>query len=265
MLMIEPRPFAHMAGPNSWQGTRTPPTRFKSKFATQSSTAICSIDRSGVTVTFGSFPPAALRRIVGTPKTFRSSSCAVFKLSRFETSAEKNCAAPPLLRISATRASPRSALRPRIATRAPAFARPSAIAPPSTPVAPITTATSFERSNNCIARLAGLRWRRLRLLPLSLRRLHDTHRNRITQLQNFIHQHFDVISARLLEFHLPQHRHVRRVVHRILQAKFQFALANHRRLVRPDQPHRLRELPNPRRPAIEHTQLERHHRKLRHV
>src|SRR2546428_3294201 len=43
-----------MAGPNSWQGNRTPPTRFRSKFVRQSSRATCSKLRSEPRVTFGS-------------------------------------------------------------------------------------------------------------------------------------------------------------------------------------------------------------------
>ena len=57
-------------------------------------------------------------------------------------------AVPPAAPITFTRSSPRSLLRPSTATLAPAAARPSASAPPSTPVAPMTTATSFEREKS---------------------------------------------------------------------------------------------------------------------
>ena len=57
-----------MAAPNSWHGNSTPPTRFISKLVRQSSNPMLSKGRSGVTVTFGSFPPAALTRTVGAPR-----------------------------------------------------------------------------------------------------------------------------------------------------------------------------------------------------
>ncbi len=59
MLMIEPRPRPTMWRPNSWHGRRTPATRFMSKWCRQSSTWMKSNGLSAVTVTFGSFPPAA--------------------------------------------------------------------------------------------------------------------------------------------------------------------------------------------------------------
>lgn len=67
MLMMLPWPRSHMAGPNSWQGNTTPPTRFKLKFARQSSAPIASKGWSAVTVTFASLPPAAFNRMVGAP------------------------------------------------------------------------------------------------------------------------------------------------------------------------------------------------------
>src|SRR5438105_3111888 len=56
------------------------------------------------------------------------------------------------------RAFPLSALRPTTAVFAPASANPSANAPPNAPVAPITTATSLDRSNSSagfIRRIVG--------------------------------------------------------------------------------------------------------------
>ena len=156
MLMIEPRPRAHIAGPNSWHGSRTPPTRLRSKFARQSSSAMDSTPRSAVTVTFGSLPPAAFTSTVGAPSAAAMASCAAWTEARSMASTLKNCAVPPASRMVCTRASPRSALRPRTATFAPACARPSASAPPRTPVAPMTTATSPVRSKRLMA------WRRQR-------------------------------------------------------------------------------------------------------
>ena len=70
MLMMLPWPRLTIAGPNSWQGNNTPPTKFRSKLARQSSKATCSKRRSGPRVTLGSFPPAAFTRIVGAPSDF---------------------------------------------------------------------------------------------------------------------------------------------------------------------------------------------------
>ena len=104
ILMIEPRPRWHIAGPNSWLGSSTPPTTFMSKFACQSSMVIASMGRSGVTVTFGSLPPAAFTRIAGAPSTAATASCASCRLALSIASAAKNSAVPPAARIAFTRA-----------------------------------------------------------------------------------------------------------------------------------------------------------------
>src|SRR5262249_46450170 len=70
ILIILPLPRATMAGPNSWHGRNTPPTRFKSKFACQASSGIFSNGLSAVAVTLGSLPPAAFTRIVTGPSDF---------------------------------------------------------------------------------------------------------------------------------------------------------------------------------------------------
>src|SRR6266568_4888351 len=151
MLIILPLPRAIIAGPNSWHGSSTPPTKFKSKLAFQSVSAICSNGLSGLTVTLGSVPPAALTRMVGAPRDFSRATWAACRLSCCTASASKNSATPPLARIFLARARPRSALRPSTATLAPLSPRPSANAPPNTPVAPITTATSPLRSKRFMA------------------------------------------------------------------------------------------------------------------
>ena len=70
MLMIEPLLRATIAAPNSWHGSKTPPTRLRSKFARQSAREIFSKGRSAVTVTFESFPPAAFTRMRRAPNVF---------------------------------------------------------------------------------------------------------------------------------------------------------------------------------------------------
>ena len=154
--MTLPLPRAAMGGPNSWQGSNAPPTRFRSKLARQSSAAIFSNGRSDVTVTFASFPPAAFTSTVAWPKAASSSRRAADKLAASVASAVKNRPLPPAAVIRPAQASPRSRLRPSTATDAPAAASPSASAPPNTPVAPITTATSPDRSNRLLALLALL-------------------------------------------------------------------------------------------------------------
>src|ERR1700749_4346068 len=53
VLIMLPLPRATIAGPNSWHGKNTPPTRFKSKLACHASNGIFSNGLSGVAVTFG--------------------------------------------------------------------------------------------------------------------------------------------------------------------------------------------------------------------
>ena len=86
--------------------------------------------------------------------------------------------------------------------------------------------------------LLALRWR-------------DNDGHRIPQLHDVIHEHFDIISAGHLEFHLSEHCHVRRMERDILQCEFHFAFAQNRRLIGPDQPDALDKLADSRGPTIE--------------
>ena len=118
-----------------------------SKLFVQASSVIASKGFSGVTVTEGSFPPAAFTRIVGFPSSAVISARAFSRLARSEASVVTKRALPPAFTMEETRSSPRSLLRPATTTVAPAAANPSARDPPRTPVAPMTTAVSPERLN----------------------------------------------------------------------------------------------------------------------
>ena len=147
MLMMLPLPRPHIAGPNSWHGSRKPPTRLRSNTLAQPGSGIFSNGISGVTTASGWLPPAALSSTVGAPSAWPTASWHDLRLAGSIASQAKNCASPPASAISCTRASPRSALRPATATLAPALAIANAQAPPNAPVAPITTATSPLKSN----------------------------------------------------------------------------------------------------------------------
>ena len=149
--MMLPFPLAIMAGPNSWQGRKTPPTRFMSKLSRQSSRAMASKGSSAVTVAPGVFPPAALTSTVTAPNLPRTAWWATRRLAGLVASQSAKKASPPAASMASTRCRPRFSLRPNTATLAPAAASPSAMAPPRAPVAPITAATSSLRSNKFIS------------------------------------------------------------------------------------------------------------------
>src|SRR6266478_4674392 len=114
------------------------------------------------------------------------------------------------------------------------------------------------------SRWSCCRRRCLRRLLLPLRWRHND-RHRITQLHHVIYQHFHKISSGHLEFHLPEDSYVGRVQGGVLQGEFYFALPQHRGLVGCHEPDSLGELAHPRRPAVEQTQFQRHHRHLGHA
>jgi len=143
-----------MPGPNSWHGNKTPPTRFMVE--------VCLPVGEGDLLE-GPFGGDGYFRVVAaggvdedgrrTEGFLDSPMRGVEVFLSYGVGGEEKRLCPPWLESFLTRAWPRSSLRPSTAIFAPAWARPSARAPPKAPVAPITTATSPERSKRSMRQL----------------------------------------------------------------------------------------------------------------
>ena len=85
--------------------------------------------------------------------------------------------------------------------------------------------------------------------------LHDGDRDGIAQFHDVIHEHFDVISAGLLKFHLSKNSDVGGVKGGVFEREFYFTLAQHGGLVRRNEAHTFGKVADASGPAVEAAKL----------